>query len=266
MVFSYDNVYPPYYPIQTPNQYFAYQLVDYYGNVKAQSPCQSWGLRPGSIYLSAATVVPLQWGGAYRIRLINVRDGTVYMEYPLQSGDWLGSDLTLLDSWCLSVAQQLSTFYNTPLITSVADRGNVLNPQGGVIFTTGIPLLGTVRPNLFQVVSIVDTNPTNVYPQTMRQAYQPAAMIGPDGFAAMTAWGNVLGVDGKTVGFAGIVLMTVVIAGWGFQPGHTIAATIIALIMYILAMLLGLLDIVVGALLLFFLLVLFIFRIIFAGG
>jgi hypothetical protein len=266
ITFMYDDVYPPYYPVQDSKQYFAYQLVDYYGNVKAQTPCSSWGLRPGAIYLSAASVVPLQWGGAYRVRLVNLRDGTIYMEYPLQSTDWQGSDMSLLDSWCLSIAQKIGAFYNTPLTTAVAGRGLVLNQAGGVMFATGIPLLDSTRPNLFQIASTPPSTTSNVYPQTMRQAYQPAIMLGPDAYAAMTSIGNVFGVDGKTVGFAGLLMMTVVIAGWGFQPGHTIAATIISLIMFILAMVTGLLDLLIGALLLSICFIILLFQAIFRGG
>ncbi len=265
-VFAYDNVYPPYYPEQDSKQKFVYQLVDYYNVIKAQSPCASWGLRPGSIYLSATSVVPLQWGGAYRLRLTNIADGTVYMEYPLQSSDWQGTDMTLLDSWCLSVAQKIGTFYNTPMITSVAGRGNVLNQQGGVMFATGIPLLDSLRPNVFQIATTAAATSTATYPQTMRQAYNPAAMLGPDAFAAMTSIGNVIGVDGRTIGFAGLLMMTLVIAGWGFQPGHTIAATIIASIMFILAMLVGLLDLLIGALLLAIAAVILIWQGVFRGG
>jgi hypothetical protein len=266
MVFSYDNVYPPFYPVQDSKQYFAYQLIDYYNVVKAQSPCNSWGLRPGSIYLSAVSVTPLQWGGDYRIRLIDLRDSTVYMEYPLQPTDWLGSDLALLDSWCLSVAQQIGTFYNTPLVTSVVGRGNVLNQNGGTMFATGIPLLDSLRPNLFQVASNTRDTSTASYPQTLRQAYQPATMLGTDAYATMTAIGNLVGVDGKTIGFAGLLFMTVVIAGWGFMPGHTIAATIISAIMFLLAMLTGLLDLLIGALLLAVCFLIFLWKAVFSGG
>jgi hypothetical protein len=265
-VFAYDNVYPPYYPEQDSKQKFVYQLVDYYNEVKAQSPCASWGLRPGSIYLSATSVVPLQWGGAYRLRLTNIADGTIYMEYPLQSADWQGTDMTLLDSWCLSVAQKIGTFYNTPMITSVAGRGNVLNQQGGVMFATGIPLLDSLRPNVFQIATTAAATSTGTYPQTMRQVYNPAAMLGADAFVAMTSIGNVFGVDGRTIGFAGLLMMTLVIAGWGFQPGHTIAATIIASIMFVLAMLVGLLDLLIGALLLAICVIILVWQGVFRGG
>ncbi len=265
-VFSYNNVYPPYYPIQDSKQNFAYQLVDYYNTVKAQSPCNSWGYRPGSIYLSAATVATLQWGGAYRIRLINLRDGTVYMEYPIQSVDWLGADMTLLDSWCLSLAQKIGIFYNSAMTTTVAGKGVVLNPQGGVMFSTGIPLLDTLRSNLFQVAITGTASTTNTYPQNMRQAYQPALILGADAYAAMTSIGNLVGVDGRTVGFAGLLVVLLILAGWGFQPGHSIAATIISSIVFILAMLTGLLDLLIGALLLAIAIILLVWQTVFRGG
>jgi len=142
----------------------------------------------------------------------------------------------------------------------------VLNQQGGVMFATGIPLLDSLRPNVFQIATTAAATSTATYPQTMRQAYNPAAMLGPDAFAAMTSIGNVIGVDGRTIGFAGLLMMTLVIAGWGFQPGHTIAATIIASIMFILAMLVGLLDLLIGALLLAIAAVILIWQGVFRGG
>lgn len=266
IVFFYRNVFPPWYPIQDSKQYFVYQLVDQYNNVKAQQSCTAWGARPGSIYLSAATVSPLQWSGAYRVRLVNLRDGTVYMEYPLQSGDWMGTDLSLLDAWVTSMAQQLQVYDNVPYIVAVAGRGNVLNSAGGVIFATGIPLLDTIRPNLFQIVSQSPISPAVTFPQTMRQKYTPALMLGTDAWATMVSIGNIFGVDGRTIGAIGIMAVIAVIAGWGFQPGHTVAATVLSFPILILGMLVGVIDLLIGAFALAICLGIFLWRIILPGG
>jgi hypothetical protein len=273
IVFYYANLFPPYYPVQDVKQYFAYQLVNQYNTVIAQQSCASWGARPGSIYLSAAASAGLEWGGQYRVRLIDLRDSTIYMEYLLQSTDWLGSssswmgtDLTLLDSWCLSIAQQLATYYNTPFTAAIAGRGMVLNPAGGVMFTIGIPLLDSIRPNLFQVVSTSGTTTSGRGPQTMRQAYQPAVMLGPQAWGALASVGGIIGIDGKTVGFAFILLICIALAGWGFNAGHSIAATILASPVLILGMLTGLFDILIGAVLLGIAFVFLVWKLVFSGG
>jgi hypothetical protein len=266
MVFFYRNTYPPYYPVNDAKQFFAYQLVDSYNTVKAQSACQEWGARPGSLYLSAATVSGLQWSGDYRIRLVNIQNGAIYMEYPLQAADWSGTDLSLLDAWVLSMAQQLQLYDGVPYITSITGRGNVLNAAGGVIFATGIPLLDTVRPNLFQTVSQPGGITSSLYPQTLRQTFQPATMLGPDAFAAMTAIGNVFGTDGRTIGAAGLIIIVLVIAGWGFQPGHTVAATVICMPIFIIGMLTGIIDLLIGAIGLAIATIVFIWKAIFQGG
>ena len=266
IVFFYRNTFPPYYPIQDSKQYFAYQLIDEYNEVRAQTSCQSWGAKPGSIYLSADTISSLEWSGNYRVRLINVIDGTVYMEYALQSKDWLGDDLTLLDSWALSMAQQLQVYDNTPYITAVAGRGDVLNSAGGVIFATGIPLLDVIRPNLFQIVSTGSTITNTEYPQTLRQAFQPATMLGEDAWGTMVSIGNVLGLDGRTVGAIGLLIIVLVIAGWGFQPGHTVAATVICMPLFIIGMVTGLIDLLIGAVGLAIATIIFIWKSIFQGG
>jgi hypothetical protein len=266
MVFFYRNVYPPYYPVQDSKQYFVYQLVDDTNAVLAQSSCQVWGARPGSLYLSSAMITGLTWSGAYRIRLTNLRDGTVYMEYPLQSSDWKGTDLELLDSWVISMAQQLQAYDNTTYLAAVSGRGTVLNSAGGVIFATGIPLLDTIRPNLFQIVSVTTPPATNIYPQTMRTKFTPVLMLGTDAWATMTSIGNVVGVDGRTVGAAGLFLVLLVVAGWGFQPGHTVAATVLTAPVVVLGLLTGLIDWLVGALILAIALIVFCWKVIFSGG
>ena len=266
ITFFYRNVFPPYYPIQDSKQYFVYQLVDQYNNVMAQQSCAQWGARPGSIYLSASTVTPLTWSGQYRVRLTDLRDGTIYMEYPLQSGDWLGTDMTLLDSWVISMAQQIQQYDNTTYVAAVAGRGQVLNAAGGVIFATGIPLLDTERPNLFQIVSYANTPATGTYPQTMRQKLTPAIMLGPDAWGVMTSIGGLMGVDGRTVGVIGLIIGFCVIAGWGFMPGHTVAATVISSLIIVAGLLLGLIDVLVGAFVIAVCLIIFVWKTVFSGG
>jgi hypothetical protein len=267
ITFFYRNVFPPWYPVQDSKQYFVYQLIDQYNNIKAQQSCAVWGARPGSLYLSAASVTSLQWSGQYRVRLTDLRDGTVYMEYPLQSSDWLGTDMSLLDSWVISMAQQIQVYDNTTYVAAVAGRGNVLNAAGGVIFATGIPLLDTERPNLFQIVSYSNPSATNTYPQTMRQKLTPVLMLGPDAWATMVSIGQLVGVDGRTVGVVGIVIFAVIIAGWCFMPGHTVAATVIgSSLVFILGLLMGLIDVLLGAFILAMALLIFVVKVIFVGG
>jgi len=260
IVFYYDNIYPPYYPASVAKQTFVYQLVDQYNTVLAQQPCQQWGINPGSLYLGASTVAPLQWGGYYRVRLIDLYDSTVYMEYPLQPSDWLGSstsswtgtDLSLLDSWSISTAQQISQYTGVALTTPVAGKGTVLNATGSAMFENGIPMLAETRPNIFQVSSTTPTYTQGQFPQLMRQKLTVPLMLGPDATAAMTSVGNLFGVDARTVGLGFLLLISLFLAGWCFQPGHTIAAITMSGCLFILDMGLvsGIIDPLIGGLLL----------------
>jgi hypothetical protein len=161
-----SNFYLPYYPNNDVSLYFQLQLVDG-TTVKATSPFVTWKRSPLSIYMSPTTVTSLAWGSGYKIRIQLLSDPTVYSEYVLQSTDWQGGAITLLDSYIRTTASVMQDYYTTlngtaTVFLVAGTGGNVLNTDGGTLFNNGISGLMVQRPNLFQ--TYVSSVPTPVYP------------------------------------------------------------------------------------------------------
>lgn len=156
-VIAYRIVYETGAPILDITDYFDFQLLD--GTVlKGQWPIKSWGYRPGSIYLSAASAPT--WEGSYRLKIIGAPDKwetppSCYRD--LTPGDWQGSNLAQLDTWVISLADSMQSYYttvwDTPVIYVIRSGAQVyLSDEGGARFNMGIPGLSTVRPNLFRPI------------------------------------------------------------------------------------------------------------------
>lgn len=162
----YIDIYAPYYDTYDVKKYFTLQLVDATATVKASSPVPAWGNRVGNIYLSAATVSPLTYGGDYSVRVYGTFTGNTYVEYAIQATDWMGDDLVNLDSWVITSSSVIGTYYSTTMTTYIAERGEVLNSTGAGIFSAGIAGLSTVRPAIFQTYTI----PSSYTPGTIRKS------------------------------------------------------------------------------------------------
>jgi hypothetical protein len=237
IVCRYINVFPPYYPNEDIKRYFAIQLVDSTGTVLASNSIPEWGNRIGSIYLSAAQVAILDWNGAYKVRIQGLFTGSPYVEYSLIAGDWLGTDLTYLDSWAISSANVMAIYdtVTTPkvYVSNIATRGAVLSSSGGDLLVAGCPGLQTVRPALFQIY----TASTAYTPQSGAATFAntsrtgTAIAVGPD---AVTAFGR-LGQDalgGIPFNYVIAIVAVVVcfgLAGATFPFGHTTAANVLCL-------------------------------------
>jgi hypothetical protein len=145
------NTYTPYYPTQSPKEYFTIQLIDTDNTtVLAATPQQDWGDKPVSIYLNPTQAVTITPRAAYSIRLQANFASNVTAQYTLQPSDWKGYDLTKLDDWCVYVALDMQTYYGgSGYVTVLTDRKLAITDAVGGYFTTGIPGIGQRRPNLF---------------------------------------------------------------------------------------------------------------------
>jgi hypothetical protein len=221
----YVNTYAPYYDTYDVKQYFALQLIDSSNVVKASAALPAWGNRVGSIYLSAASVTSLTYGGAYRIRMYGTFTGNPYVDYTLVADDWQGNDLTKLDTWVYTCASVIGTYYSTALTTYMAERGEVLNATGSGIFNTCIGGLSQVRPAIFQIYS----NPSEYTPATIGQTYRQELKawqtnIGPDGTTMLNNLGKIIHVGGdiiSVIAFLGMVMLLMTLA---YPAGTTPAA------------------------------------------
>jgi hypothetical protein len=225
----YIDIYAPYYDTYDVRKYFVAQFIDG-STVVAQTPITAWGNKVGNIYLSAAQVSGLTYGSAYKIRIYGTFSGNPYTEYTLLSTDWLGNDLTQLDSWVITSASTISSYYGSTLTAYIADRGEVLNATGGSYFSTGISGLSTVRPQLFQIYTVPNNYTPNITPQTYRQSLQNWQVAwGPDGTAMLTGLGSLIGMDGGFIGAMIFIIMMIACALIAFPAGHTTAANILSI-------------------------------------
>ena len=238
IVVRYLNKFAPYFPSQNVKSYFAIQLVDNV-TVLSSNSIPEWGNRIGSIYLAPAQVTGLDFGKAYKIRIQGLFTGSPYVDYTMVGSDWLGVDLTQLNSWCVSSASVMAeydttrTSITTVYTTSIATRGEVLNSAGGNILSAGISGLQTVRPEIFQIYTsntqYTPATGTATFANTARAG--TAAAIGPDAVIAFGRMGtNVMGgIPYNYVIAIVAIVLCFGLAAASFPFGHTTAANIICL-------------------------------------
>jgi hypothetical protein len=223
----YKNFYPPYYENGADvSSLFYIQLVDG-TTVKAQSKVPEWGYRPGCIYLSSTMVTSLEWGKAYLVRIYGNFGSNPHMDYTLQPTDWMGADLTRLDSWVRSVATRMEVYYSVTLTQFISGKGIVLNEDGGVIFATNIPDLDKIRPNLFTIVSTTPGYETGDHTQTYARSLAWQTLVGAQLTRMWTSIGNAFGMSGSSVGTILVFVFYAGVAFMCFPPGHAIAAVVI---------------------------------------
>ena len=154
------NQYTSFFPNERPGDYFQIQLLDTDGStILAANGVSNWGDRPSSIYLNPTESATLTPQGAYFIRMIGVGIvGTPSVTYNVTATDWKGSNLNYLDSWCIGTAKLMQITDNVSnYITSTTDRPEILSDYVGAYFTTGIPGISVIRPNLFNTNKVGGT-------------------------------------------------------------------------------------------------------------
>lgn len=149
------NTYVPYYPNQSPKEYFTVQLISTDNStILAATPQQDWGDKPIGIYLNPTQSATITDGAGYYVRVQANFASNVSVQYQLQNvpwaNDWKGADLTKLDDWCIYVALDMQTFYSgSGYVTVLTDRKLAITDAVGGYFTAGIAGIGQIRPNLF---------------------------------------------------------------------------------------------------------------------
>lgn len=272
IVCHYKNFYEPYYAqADDVSQLFMVQLANSSGTVLAETPVKQWGYMPGSLYLSAAVVASYEWGASYRVRIYGLFSPNPYAEYQLVPADWLGSELTYLDSYCRSIAGLMQQYYTTStstytLLTNVANRGLVLNETASVVFNNGIPVLSSVRPNLF-LISTTDvqyTTPDATHALQQELIWQQK--LGPQLVEGFTTLGNVLSVNGATGAALFVFILFVVVVSFSFAPGHAIGAIAICFPLLLIAWWIGVWPLVALMVILSIITLIIVYQMIFKGG
>lgn len=245
------NVSPPYYDSNLdPSTLYVLSFMGLTGTTYASTPCELWDKGPLVIYLNPTQAAALTWGGNYKVRLGDL-SSTVYSEYALLSTDWSASSLIYLDNWVRLCAKDMEAYKTAKTGTAVsyttyvANKGYVLNQDGGAIFSQACPRLAYVRPNLFQITSNQPDITTTSAPANVgffSQDYHTALgsylseMI-DDGAAAA-------GIGDPKV-FGGIIMLALyaIVAFGTVMKGFAWAGMIAAFPVILLGMYYGLLDV-----------------------
>lgn len=193
-------------------EYWSVQLTDNTSTILASTPLWSWGYVPVSIYLSAANALP--WGD-YTITVTGNADkypsGVPYVSHAYADSDYKGTDPSVLDQWCMATALDMGRveqddvdYYRTQLSGKW-----VINDAGQVLFTSGVPLIDTVRPDLF-----LNPNPEGSPEQNTGDSYA-SLLWGNWGASLISDWaliGNISGMTGQmaaSVAFFALVFFIV---------------------------------------------------------
>jgi hypothetical protein len=220
------------------------------GTTYASTPCELWNKGPIVIYLNPTQAAALTWGGNYKVRLGDLA-GTVYSEYALLSTDWSASSLVYLDNWVRLCAKDMEAYQTAKTgavvsyTTYVANKGYVLNQDGGAIFSQACPRLSYVRPDIFQITSNqpdITTTPAPTNVGFFSQDYHVAlgsylsGMIDDGAAAAGIA-------DAKV--FGGIIMLALyaIVAFGTVMKGFAWAGMIAGFPVILLGMYYGLLDV-----------------------
>lgn len=248
-VIQYYNVYVPYYPNADPASYFLVQLCSSDGaTVLHQTTCRAWGYKPASIYLSADTAAGLTSGSPYRIYLYGNFTGTPSTYYSLQAADWRGSDLSFLDQWVLTIANDIADYYGVDMTTFLTGGAGeeVLNAEGGVIFSIGIPGLEEIRPDLYEITSGVEGYEATEWSHAFAGDTTWQTQVGTSTASALTNVGTLFGIDGKAIGaflllilYLGIAMVVV------SKGGDATLAVVLAIPFVLLGVWLRLIDIAI---------------------
>jgi len=224
------NIFEPYYSEKDSKGSFLLQLTKADDTLIAQTPLTAWGYKPTSIYLSSATAATLDWGAGYKVKFYEIGGDNYNTSYTLTSADWRGAELSILDDWSLTTARAMENYYSTDFIVSTATKGDVLNEEGGVMFTIGIPYLDAIRPGIFQiVVSTIDYTPPSWGSSYEEGLPTWETAIGPSMTTALTSVGGLINLDGKNTGILLVILLYVAVATAAFAgTGHGVAGLALA--------------------------------------
>jgi hypothetical protein len=206
------NTYMPYYPNQSPKEFFTVQLIGTDNTtILAATPQRQWGDKPIAIYLNPAQAKGITYGAGYYIRIQANFSANVTAQYKLQhlpwANDWKGSDLTRLDDWCIFVATNMQKFHNgSGYVTVLTDRELAITDAVGGYFTTGIPAIGQVRPNLFTTSQQNPVFNMGVADNTWDNATAWSVNVGPSIAADAAVFAIPFGLTGRDLAAAGIAL------------------------------------------------------------
>lgn len=237
------NTYTGYYPNADPKKYFTIQLLDTNNtDILGATPLYSWGDRPVSIYINAADAANYTDQAGYYIRMIGTLvPGNPSISQQIVAGDWYGYDFAgALDDWCKGTAINMElSDGRDDYLTSLTDQGLAITDEAGGFFSTGIPGITQVRPNLFttsHITPIIEAGAAvNAWDKGDFAVDGWRSYVGNTTAEDITTIGSPLGLSGKDFA-AGLVIfamfgviMSIVGAtgGWGALGALLIAIPVL---------------------------------------
>lgn len=247
IVIQYTNVYLPYYPNNIASQYFDLVLYDTDGTtLLASNTAKSWDFGIGSIYLSADSAASLTNNSEYYVGIRGAFGSYPEDLYQLQSDDWMGSDLGLLDDYIIISANTMSDYYGVEMTAYVAGKGNVLNEEGGILVATGIPSLTIIRPDLFQVIIYVPTYDAGDWTLAYDLTNDWEAKLGSNTVDMLNSGASIIGISGKDLGIIGLIILYILLVAFVvMRHGNPLIATVLPIPIALLGAWIGLISFVV---------------------
>ena len=239
---------PLYAPYGNPAETWAIRLLNAAGDVVASGPLMSWGMRPGSIYISAAEATALEWGNEdYDLRIQSLVNPATYADFDMVASSWYGSIEAagdLLDNWCIYSAKLMAEEDSATYTITVVEYGDVLNVAGGNYFQDGIPDLEVVRPYLFyatweDIGEWTETTGPGAYETTLDD-WQTA--VGPELETAFDNMGAIVGLSGRYIGGMIVFISFLALAGLAVGIGHFTAGLSLGSVVLICGVLVGLIP------------------------
>ncbi len=208
------NNYTNQFPGKRPGSIFTFELVGTDNTtIIAASPVANWGDRPGSIYLNHIAATSIIYQAAYYVKMVGNADvGSVVTTYQLQTKDWYGFDKGELEQWCRGVAYNMAASDSRgwmDYLKLLTDQGNVLTDEVGGYFTTGIPGISQVLPNLFTTSQRYPKFPAGSNANTWDNLTAWQTYVGPSIAADATVFAAPFGVQGRDF-MAGLIAMGVI--------------------------------------------------------
>jgi len=217
-------------------------------------------------YLSAATVP--EWEGAYTIRIAGLPmyyspyGDVPFKDFYLESSDYTSSttqedNRAELKTYILDECDIFKTIYPDVALKSVSSSGTTLSDYGEAYFTSTIPGLQTLCPDLFYIQTLVPEVMTVQAYDMSRQTITTARLEGTDLKRGAERLGTAMGVSWAVVWGIFTLIGCLVVAvkcakkGWGVEVGLfingcivTAVALLVGDLMFTLVMVGGLLAII----------------------
>ncbi|MFA5051399.1 MAG: hypothetical protein WC499_04810, partial [Patescibacteria group bacterium] len=243
-----QNTYLPYYPNADAGLYFTVQLING-STVVASTPLHEFGRRPIAILLNKATADTLTWGSSsLKVRITLNSSATQYSEYALVASDWQAGGNTYVDNWVRYTAVDIQSYDSTILGATQSyivqtNNGRQLTNNGGQIYITGVPLIMSIRPNLFQIQSTTLTHTANTATDTWSASHVVSDKIGSELYGTATVVGNIFGMDGKNLIAALVWIAWIIMVGLMFKVGTGVWGLIVGIPILVGGWYIGAIDI-----------------------